>query len=66
MMYFGDPAFRPDTMTTVEVPLDRPCLLCGLGFAPTSSGFLIPFVNLQGETKIEPWHRACFLKSILP
>lgn len=66
MMYFGDPAFRPHTMTVTEVPEGENCLACSHRIKSDECGFLIPYVDAEGKTSIEPWHRGCFLNSILP
>lgn len=48
----------------VEVPVGRACLGCGRDVEEGDCGFLIPLVaEVVSE---EPWHRGCFLRTILP
>lgn len=47
------------------VPVGQPCLACSLPIEEDDQGFLIPYAPETGYPHLAPWHRSCFLASIL-
>jgi hypothetical protein len=74
MEFFGEPwdapICDPDDETSVPqapTPVGRPCFAhaCSELIKGGDQGVLIPFHPFDGEPRLEPWHRKCFLREIL-
>jgi hypothetical protein len=46
-------------------PVGESCAACGDRIMRGQMGFLIPQLNADGTVKELPWHRGCFLESVL-
>lgn len=64
MRYFGPPGDAPvyETMAGAPTPVGEPCFHCAAPIGEDDQGFLIPHI---GEIDPRPWHKACFLWSVL-
>lgn len=60
MLYFGPLCSppSPEAGEKVPVPVGQPCLHCEVAIAEGDSGFMMPFLDGEGE-RIVPYHRSC-------
>ena len=65
--YFGEPWDAPccEDSPRVATPVGQPCLRCEVPIKEGDQGWLIPYAPATGYPHLAPWHRACFLASIL-
>lgn len=65
--FFGEPWDAPccEDSPRAPVPVGQPCLGCEVPIAEGDQGWLIPFAPARGYPVLAPWHRSCFLESIL-
>lgn len=68
MQYFGKPWDAPVCEDTPHAltPVGRPCLDCGVPIKKGDRGYLIPFARTDGPATIEPHHRVCFHRQVVP
>jgi hypothetical protein len=69
VILFGTPWDAPvceDPMTEwVPAPVGQQCFSCKVSIVAEDQGLMIPYATVDHMASLEPWHRACFLGSII-
>jgi hypothetical protein len=48
----------------VRVPVDKACMLCDKPIEANAQGFMVSYCPPKGDVIHEPWHYACFARSL--
>lgn len=68
MQVFGPPWDAPvyEDSEKVLTPVDRPCLDCHIPIKDGDQGYMVPYSPAQGPPSMEPRHRLCLHRRIVP
>ncbi|THA72434.1 hypothetical protein E6R60_26230 [Streptomyces sp. A0642] len=64
---FGEPWDAPvcEEADVAGTPVGTPCLGCSVPIQVGDQGLLIPLATIEGQASLQPWHRMCFLRSVV-